>query len=256
MTFRRERPVFGPLPLVFCAFILAGCRAEMVSGKDITLSSSGGYTIAATVVTPAAPNPPGIILLHMMGSNRTAWKPFQLQARADGYASIAIDLRGHGDTKSDTGERENVNTFTAADWLAVLDDVSAAKRALVESGADPDKVAVMGASIGANLALRYASSDPTIHAVVLMSPGEDYRGVTTPPVMDAYTRRPVLMMAARGDAYSASSAQKLDSLAKEFCELRLYPGTAHGTDLLAAEPVAADQVLMWLDQVLNHRPTN
>ncbi len=207
----------------------------------------------ATLYAPATTPAPGVILLHMAGSTREAWAPFQLLARADGYVSIAIDLRGHGETATREGVG-NPGGFSADDWLGVLDDVAAAKQSLIEAGADPKRIAIAGASIGANLALRYAAMDPEIQAVVMLSPGEDYRGVGTIKTMETFTSRPVLMMSARGDAYSAASVQKLDALAKDFCELRLYPGVAHGTDLLSAEPVAPDQILMWLDQILGHIP--
>jgi pimeloyl-ACP methyl ester carboxylesterase len=259
MNFTRERPVFGPLPRIFLlagVVALGACRAERDSGKDISFPSSGGYTVAATLIMPADLKPPGIILLHMVGSDRGAWRGFQSQARADGYASIAIDLRGHGQTKTTAAGGSAARIFSANDWLDVLDDIAGAKRALVEAGADPAKIALMGASIGANLAFRYTATDPEVHAVVMLSPGEDYSGVTTTKTMETFTSRPVLLMAARGDSYAAASAQKLDALAKQFCELRLYPGAAHGTDLLGAEPLAAEQVLMWLDQVLNHKAEN
>ncbi len=249
----RGKPVCGHLPLVLL-LALGSCRAERAAGRDLVFESTDGYSVGATEYAPAAKAAPGIILLPMAGSSREAWAPFQRLARSDGYFSIAIDLRGHGETKTARAGAAGPGSFSAEDWLGVLDDVAGAKRALIESGADPGRIAVAGASIGANLALRYASIDPEIHAVVMLSPGEEYRGVATIATMESFTRRPVLMMAALGDAYAAASVQKLDALAKDFCELRLYPGAAHGTDLLAEEPVAADQVLMWLDQIFSHMP--
>jgi len=254
---KRERPVYGLLPLFLLIALspaLVSCRVEPATGREVFFESTDGYTVRTTLFSPASKPAPGIILLHMMGSTRAAWAPFQELARRDGYISIAFDLRGHGETTSSRASETQASGFSADQWLAVLDDIAGAKRVLIDAGADPKRIAVAGASIGANLALRYAAVDPDVHAIILLSPGEDYRGVTTIKTMETFTRRPVLMMAARDDAYAAASVQKLDAVAKDFCELRLYPGASHGTDLLGTDPVAAEQVLMWLDQIFNHIP--
>jgi dienelactone hydrolase len=249
----REKAVFRPLPLVLCVLAgaaLGACRAERFASRDLHFESTDSFTVGATLYTPEASHPPGLILLHMAGATRASWRSFAELARSSGYLSIAIDLRGHGETKTSGEGRANPSAFEAADWLAVLDDVARAKQILLDAGADPERLAVVGASIGANLALHYAASDPQIQAVVLLSPGEEYRDVGILNAMERFHGRPLMMMAARDDVYSAKSVQKLDEMAKEFCEVRLYPGAAHGTDLLVAQALAGEQILLWLDQIL------
>lgn len=253
---KREWPIRRPLPLVFSVAILAvaltQCRAGQPPERAIAFKNSRGELIHATIYSPPTTPAPGLILLHQAGSSRAAWTPFARMARAEGYGVIAIDLRGHGES----ADGKNPSAFTTDDWLAVLQDIPAAKIELINAGADPKKIAIAGASMGANLAMRYAATDPDIQAIVLISPGEEVNGIGIVQTVQTYTQRPILLMAAQTDGYSSRSAKKLDDLAAEYTELRLYPGAAHGTDLLDTVPVAAEQVLMWLDHILGHTPPN
>lgn len=251
---KREWPIRRPLPLVFfCVATIFGCRAGYTPERTVAFETSDHVSIQATVYSPTAKSGPGLILLHQAGSSRESWAPFARVARTDGYFAIAIDMRAHGQSTALPGH-SNPSTFTADDWLVVLKDIPRAKQELIEAGADPGQIAIMGASIGANLALRYAATDPQIQAVVLISPGEEYNGIGITQTAQTYNSRPILLMATQSDGYAARSAKKLDDLAPEYTELRLYPGAAHGTDLLTAVPVAAEQVLMWLDHILGHTP--
>lgn len=231
---------------------MAGCRPADSPTRAIKFLSGDKRSIPATIYTPREKHPPGLILLHAAGETREAWAAFADLARTRGYLSIAIDLRGHGESKAAGPATANPSTFTGADWLAILPDIAGAKQQLLQAGADPDRLAIVGASIGANLALVYAETDPAIQALVLLSPGEKYRGIAAGPAMEKFRGRPVLIMAALGDDYAASSAKALDAIAasKQLCELRLFSGAAHGTNLLAAQPISADQILFWLDQML------
>lgn len=253
---KRAWPICRPPPLGFlfaiAVLIVAGCRAGRSPERAITFDGANGTIVHATIYSPAAKTGPGLILLHQAGSSRESWTSFAQLARADGYFAIAIDLRGHGASASDSGA--NPSTFTPDDWLAILGDIPGAKAELLKAGADPNQIAIMGASIGANLAMRYAPIDPQIQAIVMLSPGEEYNGVGVGNTVQTYQSRPILLMATQRDGYAARSAKKLDDLAQEYTELRLYPGGGHGTDLLTEVPVAAEQVLMWLDHILGNTP--
>jgi alpha-beta hydrolase superfamily lysophospholipase len=186
----------------------------------------------------------------MLGSDRSQWDAFARRAQREGYASIAIDLRGHGDSLPPSGSEVSYKSFETADWLGALQDIDAAKAALLQHGADPENLAVVGASIGANLALRYAVAHQDIQAVVMLSPGLDYRGIQTEPDVLAYGKRPSLMLTTTGDSYSATSCTTLKALSPGFCELREYGGATHGTDILDAEQASTDQIFLWLSHII------
>lgn len=128
----------------------------------------------------------------MLGHNRNDWNGFAstLSNKTNDYAVLSIDLRGHGE--STTSQNGNTilsfQSFTPDDFNKMIMDVKAAKQFLVtQKNINPNNVAIVGASIGANVALNYAAaSDPSIKVVVLLSPGLDYKGVTTSDAIKQY----------------------------------------------------------------------
>jgi pimeloyl-ACP methyl ester carboxylesterase len=218
--------------------------------RDLTLQTEDGVRIASTLYPVVRDRPAALVLVHALGSDRASWSLFASRAQRAGYMCIAIDVRGHGDSTMHNDKRISYREFNTADWMAALYDIRAAKAMLLDRGADPDNVAVVGASIGANLALQYAARDPEIQAVVMLSPGLTYKGVDSLDAIRAYGKRPSMLVTAKGDSYSASSCATLKSAAPGFCELREYSGSAHGTDVFAAFPLSVSQVLMWLDSII------
>ncbi len=245
-------------PILAIAVLLAGLSAcgdlpaPLANKRDLTFASADGVALHATLYAPDKPakNPPGLVLAHMVGSNRAAWEPFATRAQRAGYLCLAFDARGHGESIGQGGQRLSYRNFDTPDWLAIVNDMAAAHKALVENGADPANVAVVGASIGANLALQYAVAHRDVAATVMISPGLDYKGVETEQPLKDLGKRPVLLVTSRGDSYSAQSCATLKKAASGFCELREYAGSAHGTNLLDGAINAIDDVLLWLKPII------
>ena len=59
-----------------------------------------------------------LVLIHSLGHNRSMWRP-QVEALADRYRIIAVDLRGHGETRA-APPAETIEQH-ASDVLAVAD---------------------------------------------------------------------------------------------------------------------------------------
>ncbi len=218
--------------------------------RDVTLLTQDGAHIAATLYPVSRPQPAGLILVHMLGSDRSSWESFARAAQRKGYLTIAFDMRSHGGSTGMTGVMTDHRASTRQKWLGVLYDIDAAKQALLDQGADPENLALVGASLGANLALRYAAGHEDIQTVVLLSPGITYQEIETTDVIAAYGRRPLLLMTSTGDTYATASCQTLRTLAKGQCELREYDGSAHGPALFAAASTIPGQILLWLDSIV------
>jgi dienelactone hydrolase len=168
---------------------------------------------------------PAVLLLHGIARQKEDWDAFATFLQERGFGAAAVDLRGHGETGG------------AVDWALAEGDVLAALDALAAMpDVDGMRVFIMGADIGANLALRACATSAECAGAVMVSPGLDYRGVT---VTDALTvlpeGKPIFIYASKADTYSAESARTLYEQAGEAAYFELFGGGAHGVDLLEAQ---------------------
>lgn len=177
-----------------------------------------------------------VLLLHMMPATRKSFAGFAAFLNKAGFATLAIDLRGHGESTAQGSKFLDYRNFTDHEHQASRLDVDAAVSYFKKQGFEESGISFVGASIGANLSLdalhRYASST---HAVVL-SPGLDYRGVRTDmAIQQLNAQQKILIYAAVGDTYSAESSKKLQELNPKQSTLSLLTGSEHGTNIFAAQ---------------------
>ena len=208
------------------------------SVEEMSVEASDGLMIRGTLLAPLTSGAdPGVMLLHMLGDDRTVWGEVGLAAElvAAGYAVLVIDMRGHGETGG------------APDWTLAADDLGRVWDAFTaRDTVDKARTAIVGASIGANTALRLGAERPDVGAVVLLSPGLDYRGVTTEDHLAIYGDRPLLLVASEDDAYSADSVRALAGAAGG-ATVHMYEDAGHGTNMFAAEPELGALIIGWLN---------
>jgi pimeloyl-ACP methyl ester carboxylesterase len=178
----------------------------------------------------------------MLGDDRTVWGEVGLAADlvAAGYAVLVVDLRGHGETGG------------AQDWTLAADDLGRVWDAFAVR-ADETRTAVVGASIGANMALRLGAERPDVVGVALLSPGLEYRGVTTADQLVVYGDRPLLLVASEDDPYSADSVRALAEVASG-ATVHIFDAAGHGTNMFAAAPELSGLIIGWLDEHVAARP--
>jgi alpha-beta hydrolase superfamily lysophospholipase len=177
-----------------------------------------------------------LLLLHMMPATKESWKEFAAKMQKENYASIAIDLRGHGESE---GGPEGYKKFSDDDHQKSILDLDAAVDFLKKQGAAPEKIVLIGASIGANLALWYLAEHPEIKVGVLLSAGLDYRGIETEPLVKKLSSgQAVLFLCAKDDVRSGrdnpSMNQRLFEAIPESVkkEIIVFEKGGHGTDFL------------------------
>ncbi len=123
------------------------------------------------------------VLLHGLGSSKEEWDAFAKKMADQGNGSFIYDARGHADSvQTTTGETLSYKSWqtggAGSPWDAMPSDLASAVQMLQKRKRLPEKrIAVGGASLGANVALVYASQHPLVPALVLLSPGVDYAGI-------------------------------------------------------------------------------
>jgi len=217
--------------------------------KVVSNASSSTTTTTTTTTTPT------VILLHMLGRDRSTWNAFaSTLSQKEGYAVLSIDLRGHGESvKQNNGNTISFQSFSPDDYNKMVLDVKAAKQFLITNkNANPNNISIVGASIGANVAINYAAMDPTIKSVVLLSPGINYRGVSTEEAITKYkNNNSVYIAATEGDSEAADSSKILCENINCDGNLKIYSGgsNSHGTNMFSDQllnPPLQDLVISWL----------
>jgi len=171
-----------------------------------------------------------IILAHQLGREKSSYDELGPRLVAEGYTALALDFRGHGESKGRARED--------ADFVAMLHDIEGVARFLQQKG--KKVAAVIGASIGANTVFRYSSNHNT--PAILLSPGLNYKGID---INDITSRAATLLITARQDEYSLQSSTELnENNLFGTHTLLVEEGEVHGTDLL---PKVTDQIIRFLE---------
>ena len=221
-----------PLPLL--ALLLTPLAAAPAS---VSFKTDDGWTIRAAYISPRKGRPVAI-LVHGVAAGKGEWLPLTAELSKRGIGSLAIDLRGHGESLSGPSGKTDFTGFDAAqEWPKAQKDIEAAAAFLKKRGIAAARLGYIGASIGANLV---SWAKPRPHWLALLSPGVDYRGVrlARPP-----SGLPVLVAASPPDAYAFQTAA---AYAQQFSSARfLTAGQGHGAQMFS-DPEFLKALLAWI----------
>ena len=232
----RGRSVRGLVLLLGVALFCFSAAAGATAGRPVTFPSSDGVLLSAMLYEAGSRPGPGIVLVHMLGRSKDEWVAIAERLQDSGLTTLAVDLRGHGQSAGN-----------GSDLPAMVGDVRAALTWLsTRPSVQPSALAVVGASLGANLAALAAADDPQVRIVAMVSPSLDYRGVRLDAaVMRKLANRAVWMAASAEDPYALRSIRELVS-DNGVQEQRLSPVRGHGTSLLKADADLARALVDWL----------
>ncbi len=185
------------------------------------------------------------ILLHAIPATRQSFSGLTKQLARAGWSTLAIDLRGHGDSLNSAKGKLDYQAFSETDHQATVFDVVAASRFLESKGFDQSHQFLVGASIGANLALQFLSEHREVRAAVLLSPGLNYHGLQAEPLLRDDIGEQVMLVATEEDAYAFQTVTALHAKAKR-SELVTYPIGGHGTEIFDRQSTLIPQLISWL----------
>ncbi len=214
--------------------------------EKITIRTKDGVLIAGNYFKPQKEHSPVFLLLHMMPATKESWNTFALRLSEQGFASLAIDLRGHGESIDKNGKRIDYKEFRDAEHRDSMNDIESAKEFLAgQKDVDISRFAIAGASIGANLALWQASMDKDVRLLVLLSAGLNYRGIQASELTPKYPG-PVYILASEDDTNAAASSKQLYGIFPGDKKLNIINGKLHGTDMFDAMPELIYELLEWI----------
>jgi alpha-beta hydrolase superfamily lysophospholipase len=239
------------LKVLTIVLLLWGAGGSAPAAEEVTLSTADGVTLSGTYYAPDEDEASAVILLHDLGRERSDWEDLAEELQGEDYAVLAFDLRGHGKSTQKGGETISYKSMSDADFGNAVQDVQAAYQYLAgREGVDQDHIAVVGAGLGANLALKFATKERRLKTLVLLSPGLSIKGLHALEDMDRYGERPVLLAASLKDAEAADAVRQLEKAARGERNVKVYKDASHGTEMLKKEEDLLDLIVDWLDDTL------
>ena len=185
------------------------------------------------------------ILFHMMPETKESWRDFAEALVQKGYTVLAIDERGHGE--STMGGALDYRKFSDEEQQAKRFDVEAAFAYMELLGAQEETTVVIGASIGANFALRFLAEHPKSPVAIALSPGLDYRGVKTKDAVEHLSlSQKAIVVASTDDPESYKDTQVLVSSRPSQVTGVFLEKSGHGTQMFLKQPMLIDQLLTYL----------
>jgi alpha-beta hydrolase superfamily lysophospholipase len=216
--------------------------------ERISFTTEDEVNIAGTW-SPAPTINCGALLLHMMPETRESWAYVQRAWAAKGVATLAIDFRGHGESVSGpNGERLDFRQFKDEEHRSYIWDVIGALRWMRERGIAYDRIYIVGASIGANIAIQALTEEPHLAGAVVLSPSRDYRGIKAlVDVQNTLPHQSLYIISSEDDTPSYADSQKLFQEAPVTEKVfQPYKKAGHGTSMLKSDPTLVEKIPEWM----------
>ena len=133
------------------------------SAREVAIPGPRGRRLFGWMVSspqPVAGGAPAVLVMHGWGANSALMWPVVPPLHAAGFAVLLIDARCHGNSDDEA--------FTSMPRFA--EDIAAGLAWLrLQPGIAPDRIALMGHSVGAGAALLHAAHHHDVRAVVSLS---------------------------------------------------------------------------------------
>lgn len=234
----RALRLLAPLPALF---LMAPLAATEPSATPVSFTTPDGFTIKGTLTIPSSgpKRHPVVILAPQFHQTRDSFAALAERLNARGIATLALDLRGHGESTDKGGATVAVTDDFAASAKAVgfdkipADLAQAAAWVRKQRGIDGRRVGLAGASIGA-FSVLMAARQVRPQAVLALSPaGNEAFGDKALDAMKASVARgggAELVFAAADDKAAADNATALAAMPG--VSVLKFEGKDHGAAFL------------------------
>ena len=238
----------------------AAVKKSTLPGTYLEFKSVDGWPLHA-VWEKAAEGKPTIVLLAGTGQRKEEWRSFARALVKAGYGCAALDMRGHGESRTTpSGEvitykklrAGNAMKGAANDYEDMTRDVEALVASLTTQGVPEESIGLMGAEVGGSVAVKYAAVHPKVPFVIMLSPGLAWQEIPLVNAVRHFKGRttPFLMVHSEADKRSAKETPLLYAFAKNSVgdnntTLIVVP-EERGTRMLRKNKDLTGKILAWL----------
>jgi uncharacterized protein len=226
---------WGIMPAVGAGLITSAPRPAVAparslglpGARDVTFRAADGVRLAGWYV----PGTSGAaaVLMHGSHGTRADTVAHLRMLHAAGYAVLAFDARGHGQSSGQTN---------ALGWQGTAEVQGAVRFLRRQAGVDPGRIAAVGLSMGAEEALRAAAAGVPVAAVVA-----DGAGASTSGDRDLAADRGLLAPVARSVGWLTMREAELVSGVREPDPLRDVVSRIRVPVLLIASHAAGERTI-------------
>lgn len=236
--------------MILLAVIVSLASYHPADAESVTTSDNKSIDI--TYYPSAAEKAPAVILIPDTRCDRSAFRKLPSLLQKSGFAVVAMDLRYKSLIAGGRSREEQIRTLQSQDLYApvtydvksVIDYVSQKKEV------DPTRIALLGASFGSRVAIHGGVQYKTAALILVsLSGNEALPGKAVQQLLEEYDGRPILLMTSEkdwGNNYKAAQDNKIySSWGKGKRDLKVWPGSAHGVDIVEDKDASAF-VIEWL----------
>lgn len=230
--------------VAFLIVLLWVASPTLAEERDKHTFYADGWHIKADLLSPTVKNNrklPLVIMLNKAGGDRKTYHAFARRLLDKGFASLRVDLRGHGESIN-KGRFDHIKLKN----FEVLEDTYKDIAVITQWARGSSKynaIALIGASYSGEHMMLAAETGGFADAYIALSPGSF--SDTSIDKVDA-SRKPWFFVRAQKELpFFDDIFAKIKERSKT-AKIQIVEGSAHASDMLIDNPALEDDLITWL----------
>lgn len=208
--------------------------------REHNITNEFGNSMSLKYYSPQFSGAPTVVVCHDWAGSSDNWTDIAGSLIKLGFGVVLYDLDGHGP--------EGTPWYLLANWQ--IERMSGDLKMAVDFAAknSGENVYIIGAGLGANIAMNVASADERVKKLVAVSPGLNYRGVKLNKDMTDSLAGRLMLLASQEDAYSVRTVNLFTSNSEKPAEVKFYSNSGRGVWIFKRQPESLASVARWLSE--------
>jgi len=234
---------------IFISIISIIILSTVTQAEEIILNTEDGFKLPATLLTPQSSNGAGLILIHQGGSDRSEWAFMHNQLLEKGYVLLSYDIRGMGASPKDNGAGKAVENIYNSPHQAPLDLKAAITYLEMMPQVDNERIGILGASVGGNLAV-VGSATMNIKSAVSIS-GKTEAVQNLAGTKELSPKSIYFISSMESDCARAKWAEEMYNMTDGPREIAITAEMkGHGVTILHDNPILQGEIVRWFQNNL------
>ena len=230
--------------VVFLITLILVTSSTFAEERDKKTFYVDGWHIKADLLSPTVKNNvklPLVVMLNKAAGDRKVYRAFARKLLSKGFASLRVDLRGHGESINqgdfDPKDRESFKILEGT-----YKDIAAITR-WVRRDRKYNGLAIIGASYSGEHMMLAAETGGYADAYIALAPGS-FSDASIDKVDS--TRKPWFFLRAEKELPFFDDIFAALGERSKTAKIQIVEGDAHASDMLIDNPALEDDLIVWL----------